>query len=102
MAGVAPRGRPAGAAPVGQLDPASLDILGPVDSASPEESSEGATPTCSAKGCREPAAWALRWNNPKLHPPERRKTWLACDAHREYLTGFLDARGFLREVDQLP
>jgi hypothetical protein len=42
--------------------------------------------------------WALRWNNPKLHPPERRKTWLACDDHRESLAGFLSARGFLREV----
>jgi hypothetical protein len=56
---------------------------------------------CSAKGCHESARWALRWNNPKLHPPQRRKTWLACDAHREYLSGFLSARGFLREVDRL-
>jgi hypothetical protein len=54
---------------------------------------------CSAKGCREPATWALRWNNPKLHPPERRKTWLACDAHRTTLGDFLSARGFLREVE---
>lgn len=54
-------------------------------------------PICSAKGCRAPAVWALRWNNPRLHPPERRKTWLACDEHREHLTGFLSARGFLRE-----
>jgi hypothetical protein len=53
---------------------------------------------CSAKGCRVAAVWALRWNNPKLHPPERRKTWLACDAHREQLTDFLARRGFLREV----
>ena len=53
---------------------------------------------CSAKGCRTPAVWALRWNNPKLHPPERRKTWLACSEHRAYLTDFLDRRGFLRET----
>ena len=57
---------------------------------------------CSAKGCRAPAVWALRWNNPKLHPPERRKTWLACDEHREHLSGFLSARGFLREVEPVP
>jgi len=56
---------------------------------------------CSAKGCRTPAVWALSWNNPKLHPPERRKTWLACDAHRQSLADFLDARGFLREVTGL-
>jgi len=55
-------------------------------------------PICSAKGCRVPAAWALRWNNPKIHPPERRKTWLACDAHRESLGDFLTARSFLRDT----
>jgi hypothetical protein len=53
---------------------------------------------CSARGCTTSASWALRWNNPKLHPPERRKTWLACADHRESLAGFLSARGFLREV----
>jgi 3-hydroxyisobutyrate dehydrogenase len=56
---------------------------------------------CSAKGCRTPATWALSWNNPKLHRPDRRKTWLACDAHRDSLSGFLTARGFLREVTPL-
>jgi hypothetical protein len=55
-------------------------------------------PVCSAKGCQEPAVWALVWNNPKLHTPDRRKSWLACDAHREHLAGFLGARGFLRVV----
>jgi hypothetical protein len=54
---------------------------------------------CSAKGCGAPAHWALRWNNPKLHVPERRKTWLACDEHRGTLGDFLAARGFLREVE---
>jgi hypothetical protein len=55
-------------------------------------------PRCSAKGCRAPACWALRWNNPKLHTSEHRKTWLACDEHRQHLSSFLDLRGFLREV----
>jgi hypothetical protein len=54
---------------------------------------------CSAKGCRLPATWALRWNNPKLHPPQRRKTWLACDTHKASLAGFLEARRFLRETE---
>jgi hypothetical protein len=57
---------------------------------------------CSAKGCRGAAVWELRWNNPKLHTPERRKIWLACDEHRQHLSGFLEARGFLREVAALP
>lgn len=53
---------------------------------------------CSAKGCREPAVWVLAWNNPKLHTPERRKTWLACAEHRETLGAFLGARNFLKET----
>jgi hypothetical protein len=57
---------------------------------------------CSAKSCRNPAVWALAWNNPKLHEPERRKTWLACEEHRETLSAFLAARGFLRETTALP
>lgn len=58
--------------------------------------------TCSAKGCRAPAAWELRWNNPRLHTPDRRKTWLACPEHREHLETFLSARSFLRETVELP
>ena len=53
---------------------------------------------CSARGCRRPAVWALRWNNPKLHPPQRRKVWTACDQHRPDLESFLRSRGFLRDT----
>ncbi|WP_066589284.1 hypothetical protein [Cellulomonas timonensis] len=53
---------------------------------------------CSARGCRSEAAWGLLWNNPKLHTPERRKVWLACDDHREHLEQYLGARSFLRDV----
>jgi hypothetical protein len=70
----------------------------------PSDADEGGAPNepgdlrCSAKGCRNPASYALRWNNPKLHTPDRRKTWLACQDHRESLSAFLAARGFLRDV----
>lgn len=57
--------------------------------------------TCSAKGCRADAAWSLLWNNPRLHTPDRRKSWLACDEHRPTLSDFLSARGFLRAVEPL-
>jgi hypothetical protein len=57
---------------------------------------------CSAKGCRAAAVWQLRWNNPKLHTPDYRKTWLACDVHRGSLGEFLELRGFLREVSGFP
>ncbi len=55
--------------------------------------------TCSARGCQAPAAWSLLWNNPKLHTPDRRKSWLACDEHRGTLGDFLGARGFLKDVE---
>ena len=45
------------------------------------------------QGLPAPATWALLWNNPKLHTPERRKTWLACDEHRTSRSGALPRRG---------
>jgi hypothetical protein len=56
---------------------------------------------CSAKGCRNPAAYALAWNNPKIHTADRRKIWLACEDHRDSLADFLSVRGFLRDVTRL-
>ena len=56
---------------------------------------------CSAKGCQAAATWSLLWNNPKLHTPDRRKTWLACDDHKGSLSDFLGARDFLRDVEPL-
>jgi hypothetical protein len=66
------------------------------------EDKQTMTLQCSAKRCLAPAVYQLRWNNPKLHTPERRKTWLACAEHRESLSAFLAARSFLREVEELP
>jgi hypothetical protein len=57
---------------------------------------------CSAKGCGAPAHWALLWNNPTIHTADRRKTWLACDEHKESLSDFLARRSFLREVEPFP
>ena len=59
---------------------------------------ESEKPICSAKGCQSDAVWDLLWNNPKLHTPDRRKVWLACDEHRQSLADFLAARQFLRAV----
>jgi len=63
------------------------------------------TALCSGKGCRDVATYGLLWNNPKLHTPERRKTWLACDDHLQWLSHFLSMRGFLKDtvaVSDLP
>jgi hypothetical protein len=60
--------------------------------------SDDVSAICSAKGCSAPATWDLLWNNPKLHTPERRKVWLACDDHKDSLGSFLAARSFLRDV----
>ena len=56
---------------------------------------------CSAKGCRADARHVLVWNNPKVHAPDREKTWVACDDHRTSLSEHLDVRGFLQRVDPL-
>ncbi|MGY0233077.1 hypothetical protein [Longispora urticae] len=56
---------------------------------------------CSAKQCKSPATWSVVWRNPKLHAPDRRKVWVACDEHRGSLSSFLDARGFLLGVEPL-
>jgi hypothetical protein len=56
---------------------------------------------CSARGCRATASYAVVWNNPKIHPPEREKIWMACDEHRQSLADFLAARSFLRRVERL-
>ena len=58
----------------------------------------GGDHVCSAKGCRQTAAHAVVWNNPKLHAADRRKVWLACDEHRASLSDFVALRGFLIEV----
>ncbi|HXR44723.1 MAG TPA: hypothetical protein VN759_07950 [Pseudolysinimonas sp.] len=49
---------------------------------------------CSAAGCSATASWRVNWRNPRLHTPDRVKVWLACDEHREHLTGYLASRGF--------
>jgi hypothetical protein len=55
---------------------------------------DDAAPSCSRAGCREPATWAVRWRNPKIHGSDRTKVWLACDEHRDYLRDYLEARDF--------
>lgn len=62
----------------------------------PEDGPAGSI--CSAKACRSEGVWVLAWNNPKLHTPDRRKAWVACDDHVASLSGFLSARGFLRDT----
>ncbi|MFI7589023.1 hypothetical protein ACIB24_18320 [Spongisporangium articulatum] len=80
-------------------DPLDQAVDGARDQAVDDSPGQGPREVvCSARGCRAPARWALRWNNPKLHPPERRKVWTACDEHRESLGAFLSLRGFLKDV----
>ena len=49
---------------------------------------------CSAAGCSADAAWRVNWRNPRIHPADRVKVWLACDAHRGTLGDYLGTRGF--------
>lgn len=82
-----------------------LDLLGALlDSGStaqanpPSGSTGPAEAECSRKGCRNRASWRLEWNNPRIHAPERRKTWLACAEHRHWLAEYLQSRGLLKDV----
>jgi hypothetical protein len=70
-----------------------FDLAGGTDSAAP---AMGAT--CSRKACRSEASWQLLWNNPKIHTPERRKIWLACDDHRDWLEDYLQTRGLWKDT----
>lgn len=54
--------------------------------------------TCSRAGCHDPANWKIVWRNPKIHTEDRRKTWLACEAHVGFLREFLLARDFPLDV----
>lgn len=54
--------------------------------------------TCSRAGCQAEATWVLIWRNPKIHTADRRKTWLACEEHRETLASFLTDRSFPLEI----
>ena len=51
-------------------------------------------PQCSRAGCAADARWIVEWRNPRIHSPERRKQWAACDEHVGYLREFLAARDF--------
>jgi hypothetical protein len=62
---------------------------------------EAERPVCSARRCRNTAAWMLQWRNPRLHAPDRVKRWAACDEHLESLRAFLTARGFPCETVNL-
>lgn len=64
----------------------------------PESESAPDELVCSFKGCTSEAQHQVIWNNPKIHTPERRKIWLACDEHEPTLREFLGKRGFYRET----
>ncbi|WP_300343166.1 acetone carboxylase [Nesterenkonia sp.] len=74
-----------------------MDLLGSLGSSSGPD-----TPECSRKGCRAAAQWQILWNNPKIHNPERRKVWLACQEHRAWLENFLAQRMFWRSTEPMP
>lgn len=57
--------------------------------------------TCSRAACHERASWAISWRNPRIHGPERRKVWVACAAHVDYLSQYLRARDFPVEIAAL-
>ncbi|GGD41062.1 hypothetical protein GCM10010915_22420 [Microbacterium faecale] len=60
------------------------------------------SPQCARAECRAPAEMSVVWRNPKIHTPDRRKVWLACAEHADYLHDFLASRAFpVRVVDDV-
>lgn len=53
---------------------------------------------CSRAGCTADATARVEWRNPRIHDESRRKVWLACDEHRDYLRDYLAARDFPVEI----
>lgn len=74
----------------------SFDILGSLTDDSRDATQ--APEKCSRKGCRAAASYKILWNNPKIHTPDRRKVWLACQEHRDWLANYLEQRGMLKDV----
>jgi hypothetical protein len=50
--------------------------------------------TCSRANCTQAATWRVNWRNPRIHPANRVKVWLACDDHRAFLSEYLASRAF--------
>lgn len=83
------------------LDPSLPAVRREPSAEGPAAVTADGAPVCSARGCRAAAAWVLEWNNPRVHAPDRVKTWAACPDHREHLSDFLASRGFLRRTRPL-
>jgi hypothetical protein len=56
---------------------------------------------CSRAGCRADARWLVVWRNPRIHTPDRRKLWAACDDHVDYLRDYLATRDFPVAIERL-
>lgn len=75
-----------------------MDILGSLN-LGPADATQGpGFVKCSRKGCQAEAQFEVLWNNPKIHTPERRKSWAACEEHVQYLQDFVVARGFWKDT----
>lgn len=55
---------------------------------------------CSRRECAQPATHALEWSNPKIHTG-RKKVWLSCPQHLDYLREYVARRGFPLQVWEL-
>lgn len=76
-----------------------MDILGSLNQGQADGSGQGPEfVKCNRKGCQEQARFEVLWNNPKVHAPERLKSWAACEEHVQYLQDFLVARSFWKQT----
>lgn len=53
---------------------------------------------CSRANCSASALYLIDWANPMIHCGERKKTWAACEEHKNFLVDFVKARNFFISV----
>jgi hypothetical protein len=56
---------------------------------------------CSRAGCSDGASWFIYWRNPKVHSLDRKKTWLACESHKQFFIEYLSMREFFLEAESI-
>ncbi|MFM1797625.1 MAG: hypothetical protein RL733_1406 [Actinomycetota bacterium] len=56
---------------------------------------------CSRANCKNAATHLIDWANPMIHCGDRKKTWAACEEHKEYLIEFVKARNFFIATRQV-
>ena len=79
-----------------------MDLLSALSAQQPSDNQpEENQLICSRKACRKAATHKILWNNPKIHTPDRRKVWLGCDEHTQWLEQYLSDRLLYKSTEPI-